>query len=85
MSRRTLRVIDLMCRARNQQWFIESAQKELSRYDGRWHRKAEAEDEVCRSSQKRDATVTELRSLLDQLDRTGDPLTAAPQFEAFAY
>jgi hypothetical protein len=69
MSRRTTRLLDLLCEARNKHRHVKTVQKQLLDYDDDPARfttfwpdfKARAEDEVRRWSQKRDKAIAKLR------------------------
>jgi hypothetical protein len=72
MSRKTIRVLDLLCAAGNWQESINNVSKEIEGYgdspqgiEGRY--KKQAEDEVQRWSLRRDKIVNKLRPLLDEL------------------
>jgi hypothetical protein len=81
MSKRTTRILDLLCDAGNWQNSINSVSEDIAAYsndlrccndlaqrDVVEQYKAEAEDEVRRWSIKRDQIVVKLRALLDQLE-----------------
>lgn len=68
MSRRTIKLIDLLCKAGNWQHSIDGAKEDVERYQSYHPWKTEAEDEVHRWSKKRDKIIAKLRLLLDRLD-----------------
>ena len=70
MSRRTIRILDLLCDATNLQRSINTVQKDVNRYekDEDCLFLAEARDEARRWSLQRDKIAAKIRATLEQLD-----------------